>query len=63
MGIYETLEKSLVLCQQVENLLEDDYRDLSRSLGGELYDKYKEVVLRENRIVGEIKEHLKEVGL
>ena len=55
----ELVEKSIILCRQIDALYLNDMEELSGSLNGELYDSYKEVVLKEKRILNDIEENLK----
>ena len=59
MYTMELVEKSIILCRQIDALYLNDMEELSGSLNGELYDSYKEVVLKEKRILNDIEENLK----
>lgn len=60
MNAKEYINKGVGLCRQIEDLFDDDCRGLSTSLYGELYDKYKEVIIKEKRILNSIEDHLKQ---
>lgn len=57
------IEKSMALCNQITDLLEQDYYEILKSLDGEIYDEYKLLVLDEIERVEIIKQKLKAIGL
>ena len=54
----DALNESIRLCNELNNLLEDDYKDLARQFRGDLYELYKEVVLKEKSLLDETRELL-----
>lgn len=58
MSVDNPLHESIILCGQLEELLDNDYTELSKYLSGDLYDLYKEVIIKEKRILTESKELL-----
>lgn len=47
------LQKSITLGRQLEELYDEDYLELSKHLNGDLYDSYKELVLKEKGLLRE----------
>lgn len=58
MSVDNPLYESIIHCEQLEELLDNDYIELSKYLRGDLYDLYKEVILKEQRVLTESKELL-----
>lgn len=54
----DALNESIRLCDELNDLLEDDYKDLARQFRGDLYELYKEVVLKEKSLLDETRELL-----
>ena len=53
------LEYCILLCNQLNQLLEDDYKSIAPYLRGKLYDSYKKLVIREKDVLEESIELLK----
>ena len=54
----DALNESIRLCDELNDLLEDDYKDLARQFRVDLYELYKEVVLKEKSLLDETRELL-----
>ena len=57
----ELAEESIYLCNQILELLEQDYQALYTYLSGEVYDGYKQLVLDEIERITVLKEKLKTI--
>lgn len=53
------LEYCILLCNQLDQLLEDDYMNITPSLRGDLYESYKKLVMKEKEVLEESIELLK----
>lgn len=56
-----SLEISLYLCNQLIDLLEQDYQKLLESLSGEIYEEYKLMILDEIERVVDLKQKIKRI--
>lgn len=54
-----SLEYCILLCNQLDQLLEDDYKNITPYLRGDLYEPYKKLVMREKDMLEETVELLK----
>ena len=53
------LEHCILLCNQLDQLLEEDYMSITPYLRGDLYESYKHLVMREKDVLEESIELLK----
>ena len=54
----ENLRRSINICNQLIDLLEDDCRELHKNLQGEIYDEYKLLMQEQIEDVKAIKEKI-----
>ena len=54
-----SLDKCILMCCQMDQLLEDDYKGAASCLKGDLYDAYKRLVIREKVVLEETIDLLK----
>lgn len=51
--------RCMQICNQLTDLLEQDYQKIKKNLDGELYDEYKDMILEEIERVENIRQMLK----
>lgn len=58
----ESLEISIYLCDQLTDLLEQDYQEIHKSLRGDIYDEYKLMLLDEIERIADLKRKLRRIS-
>lgn len=55
----ERVHESIYKCEKLADLIEEDIREISKSLGGEVYDSYTGWVNKERKILDTIRDNLR----